>query len=77
VIDQDEDHPFLTSRHIDDLTEAIRNLSRLITQQSQHHHESIDMQRRQLEVQRETRDATEKLLKALTYSHTNGAAGPP
>lgn len=75
MIDPDQ-HPFITARHVDDLTEAIRSLSKHIASQAQNHQESIDMLRRQLEMQRETRDITEKLVKALTYATTNGTGEP-
>jgi hypothetical protein len=73
VIDHDEDHPFLTSRHIDDLTEAVRALTRQITAGAQNHRESIDMQRRQLEVLVDIRTTAEMLAKVLMHANTNGA----
>ncbi len=75
MIDPDQ-HPFITARHVDELTGAIKTLAKHIAAGAQNHQESIDMARRQLEMQRETRDLTEKLLKALTYASTNGTGEP-
>lgn len=41
-----EDHPFLTSRHVDNLTDAVKTLSRGITQ-------LVQVQQKQLEATRE------------------------
>lgn len=73
VIDPDQ-HPFITARHVDDLTDAIRGLSRQMADAAHHHQQAIDMQRRQLEVQRDIRDSVDALREVIVHARTNGTA---
>lgn len=68
------EHPFITARHVDDLTDAVRGLSRLIADAARNHQEAIDMARRTLEVLRDIRDSTNALQEVITRQHTNGNA---
>ncbi len=69
-----QEHPFLEARHVDDLTDAVKALTRLMADASRHHQEQLDMQRRTLEVLRDIRDSTNALQEVITRQHTNGTA---
>ncbi len=66
-------HPFLTARHVDDLTDAVRALAMQMAEAGRHHQQSIDMQRRQLEVLADIRDCTNALREVIVRARTNGA----
>lgn len=68
------DHPFLTARHVDDLTDAIRALTMQLAAAARHHQETLDIQRRQLEVLADIRDSTDALRDVLVKANTNGHA---
>ena len=68
------DHPFLTARHVDDLTAAIRALVMQMAEAARHHQEALDMHRRQLEVLRDIRESTDALREVIVKARTNGNA---
>jgi hypothetical protein len=72
--DPKADHPFLTARHVDDLTDAVRALTHHLTEAARNHQQSLDMQRRTLEVLADIRDSTNALQEVITRQHTNGDA---
>lgn len=69
-----EEHPLLTARHVDDLTDAVRALTRQLLAGAQHYQESLDMQRRQLEVLRSICESTDALREVIVKQRTNGNA---
>jgi uncharacterized protein Yka (UPF0111/DUF47 family) len=69
---QPEDHPFLTARHVDDLTDAVRALTHQLTLGASQSQQALDLQRRMLEVMRDIRDSTNALQEVITRQHTNG-----
>jgi hypothetical protein len=72
VIDSDEDHPLLTSRHVDNLDESIRALTRIIALGAQHHREMMDAVRAQTEILRDIRRTADAMLDTFMKMHTNG-----
>ncbi len=68
-----DEHPFLTARHVDDLTDAVRALTMQLAEAARHHQQSIDMQRRQLEVLADIRDSANALREVIVRQRTNGA----
>jgi hypothetical protein len=66
------EHQFLEARHVDDLTDAVKSLVRMMSEASRNFQTSLDMQRRTLEVLRDIRDSTNALQEVITRQHTNG-----
>jgi hypothetical protein len=76
-----QEHPFLTARHVDDLTDAVRGLTHQLVEAGRQHQTQLDISRRQLEVLASIRDAlgdirasTDALRDVIVRQRTNGSA---
>ncbi len=67
------EHPFLEARHVDDLTDAIRSLTRTIAAASNNHRELMDATRAVAEILRDIRRTADTMLE-LARAGANGAA---
>ena len=61
-----DEHPLLEARHIDDLTEAVNALARLISKGALQFQQALDLQHRQLDMQRKQLDVLGEIRDALT-----------
>lgn len=67
-------HPFLTARHIDNLTEAVRNLSRLVAKQNEIDERSITATKAATETAKEQTKVMRELVMLLRGVNDNAAS---
>jgi hypothetical protein len=75
-IDPDQ-HPFITARHVDNLTEAIRSLDRHIAAGAHNHREHMDAMRAQSEILRDLRKTADMMLEIMVRATSNGSGALP
>jgi hypothetical protein len=75
------EHPLLEVRHVENLTDAVRSLTHRLADGDRHHQQSLDLQRRQLEIAREAcelmrgiSESVDALREVIVKSKTNGNA---
>jgi hypothetical protein len=68
------EHPFLTARHVDDLTDAVRKLTHEMGETRRQHQQGLDIERRMLEVMRGISESVDALREVIVRQKTNGNA---
>jgi hypothetical protein len=68
------EHPFLTARHVDDLTDAVRKLTHSMDETRRQHQQGLDIERRMLDVMRGISTSVDALREVIVKAKTNGSA---
>lgn len=64
--DARDEHPLLEARHVDDLTDAVNAMTRALSRGERLMQTAIEIQHRQLDMQRQTIDVLAEIRDALT-----------
>ncbi len=68
----DPEHPFLTARHVDDMTDAVRALNHRLEIGERQLQQILDVMRRQLEVSARMANSMDDIRDILMRAHSNG-----